>query len=124
MRRKKSSVFKVFVFSIITTGFVLYSCEKYTYEPPGVDPGITYSFKEDILPIFKKCAGCHPALSKPDLSQENAYKSLTEGGYVNTDNPEESKIIKKLGSGHAGINSSSPEYIDILGWITQGAKNN
>lgn len=124
MRRKKSSALKVFLFSILISGFCLYSCEKYTYEPPSVNPDKVYSFKDDILPIFTGCTGCHPALSKPDLSQENAYSSLTEGGYVNTDNPAESKIIKKLGSGHDGLDSTSPEYIDILGWITQGAKNN
>jgi hypothetical protein len=124
MRRNKSVVFKAMIFCIILTGFGLYSCEKYTYEPPGINPDKEYSFKDDVLPIFTQCAGCHPALSKPDLSQTNAYKSLTEGGYVNTDNPADSKIIKKLDGGHAGLNSSSPEYIDILGWITQGAKNN
>ncbi len=122
--RKKSLALKILVFSLMITGSCLYSCEKYTYDPPGIDPDKVYSFKDDILPIFTQCAGCHPALSKPDLGQANAYQSLTEEGYVNTDNPEESKIIKKLGGGHAGLNSSSPEYINILGWITQGAQNN
>ncbi|HYW94284.1 MAG TPA: hypothetical protein VE870_01705 [Bacteroidales bacterium] len=124
MRIKKHSILNVFLFSILTTGFFLYSCEKYTYEPPSVNPDKVYSFKDDILPIFNNCAACHPSIHEPDLSQANAYTSLTEGGYVNTDAPEKSKIIEKLDEGHAGINNNSPEYIDILGWITQGAKNN
>ncbi len=124
MRRNRSVVLKVFLFSLMFTGLCLYSCEKYTYEPPGVNPNKVYSFKDDVLPIFKSCEGCHPSKARPDLSQAKAYQSLTDGGYVNTAKPEESNIIKKLGKGHGGLNDSSPEYFDILGWIMQGAKNN
>ncbi len=124
MTRKKAPVLKLLVFSMIITGFGLYSCEKYTYEPPGYNPNKVYSFKDDVLPVFKSCEGCHPSKAQPDLGQANAYKSLTEGGYVNTAKPEESVIIKQLGKGHGGLDNTSPDYFEILGWITQGAKNN
>ncbi len=102
----------------------LSSCEKYSYEPPGIDNEKVYSFSADIEPIFKNCAGCHPAVSQPDLSPGNAFESLNSGGYINTSKPEESKLLKKLQGGHAGVNSTSPKYIEIFGWMSQGAKNN
>ncbi len=124
MIKNRASILKVLIFSIILSGFCLYSCEKYTYEPPGVNPNKEYSFQNDVLPVFENCQACHPSKAKPDLSAANAYESLAKGGYVNTAKPEESVIIKKLDKGHGGLDKTSPGYFNILGWIIQGAKNN
>jgi hypothetical protein len=124
-RRYQNKGIRLLIIIFLTSGLAMFSCEKYNYEPPGIDSEKTYSFSVDVQPIFKKsCAGCHPVLSQPDLSEENAYESLFEGNYINTSVPEESSLLLKLENVHQGFDGSSPEYVEILGWITQGAENN
>ncbi len=97
------------------------SCEKVTLKP--VDVG-QVSFSEDLIPIFtKNCAGCHSDAINPDLRAENAYKSLTEGGYINTENPENSELLTKLNSGSHQARATEVEKEKIKAWIEQGAKN-
>lgn len=110
----------------ITIVLLIYSCENYQYEIPQIDPNKDVSFQEDILKIFndKNCAACHPTVSPPDLTQENAYEALMDG-YVNAESPEESKIYTQFEGGHGGIeNINSEEAQLILNWIKQGAENN
>jgi hypothetical protein len=121
---KENAISGTLLIFIITASSLIWSCEKYSFAPPGIDDSKEYSFSADIEPIFKGCAGCHPSVSQPDLGPGKAYQSLVDGGYIDKAKPEESKLLKKLHDGHAGINSSSPKYVDILGWITQGAKKN
>ena len=92
----------------------------------------TYSFASDIIPLFSKnCAisGCHASGGKkPDLSDANAYNSLTNGNYYSTSSPETSEIYMWL-TGKRGT-QMPPNGADasinkaVLGWIKQGAKNN
>jgi hypothetical protein len=97
------------------------SCEKVTLKP--VDVG-QVSFSEDLIPIFtKNCAGCHSDAINPDLRAENAYKSLTEGGYINTEDPENSELLTKLNSGSHQARATEVEKEKIKAWIEQGAKN-
>ena len=122
---KKSGIVGLLLVGITALFSGLSSCEKYTYEPPGIDNTKVYSFTTDIEPIFKNCAQCHKAGAQPpDLSAGNAYQALIDGNYINKTKAEDSKLLKKLYNGHGGVNSTSPKYIDLLGWITQGSKKN
>lgn len=56
------------------------------------------SFNNDIIPIFNKdcnTSGCHnTGGQKPDLSPSRAYLSLTNGNYIDKENPENSEIYQ------------------------------
>lgn len=89
-------------------------------------------FTSDILPIFNSScnnSGCHSAGGKsPDLSAANAFTSLTNGGYINTGDPQSSELYlwmtgkKGTPMPVAGINKDYNAL--ILAWIKQGAQNN
>ena len=90
------------------------------------------SYTADIVPIFEKncsISGCHAAGGiAPDLSSENAYLSLTSGGFVEIDNPENSRLYGFV-SGKLTpampISGADPVIAaKILAWIQQGAQNN
>ena len=107
--------------------FLVFSCEKYSYDPPTLDPNEEISFQEDILPFFaNNCTGCHNGAIPPDLTAGNAYEEIQDG-YLSSDlenNPEESGIYSKLlESGHVA-RASDLERQMLLNWIRQGAKNN
>jgi hypothetical protein len=92
------------------------------------------SFSKDIVPIFtKNCSlsGCHSSGSQvPNLTPDNAYRSLFEEDMIDTADPEKSEIMGWLtGTIKPAMPlgaSSNPSNINalILAWITQGAKNN
>ncbi len=54
------------------------------------------SFASDITPILNSScntSGCHNSGGiSPDLSAVNAYNSLSNGGYINTGNPQASEL--------------------------------
>jgi hypothetical protein len=110
---------------IVLTGVLLLflaSCEKYIIPPPEVPEGVSYS--ADVQPIFDdKCVSCHSGGMPPDLRAEFSYDELIDGGYVNTDNPEESELYTKLLGTHSS-RATEEEKAIILGWITEGAQNN
>ncbi|RXQ87857.1 hypothetical protein EO244_15980 [Ancylomarina salipaludis] len=83
------------------------------------------SFSGLIQPIFKDqdCWTCHNETRNPDLRESMAYNSLLNGGYVNPDSPEDSRIIKQLNGNHAGFITQKEEDL-ILEWIKRGAQNN
>jgi len=90
------------------------------------------SFSGDIVPIFSSScssSGCHNAGGKsPDLSAVNAYNSLTNGGYINSSNPENSELYLWM-SGQRGmpmpVSGINKDYnAMVLAWIKQGAQNN
>ena len=86
----------------------------------------TISFSEGIQAIFKaqNCISCHNASRNPDLRTSNAYNSLINGQYVDTTNPEESRIVTMLnGSYHKDFTTQKDKQL-ILDWIKQGAKDN
>ncbi|HET9824500.1 MAG TPA: hypothetical protein VFP87_04165 [Chitinophagaceae bacterium] len=92
----------------------------------------TVTFSQDIIPIFNascNTSGCHSSGGqRPDLTAPNAYNSLSTGGYVDKDNPENSLLYLKV-SGQKGTpmppGGVNKEYSAlILAWIKQGANNN
>ena len=101
------------------------SCEKYTFDPPKVDPNVPLSFQTDIAPIFTaKCAGCHGGGLNPDLRAANAYNSLNNGNYFNRAETDKSIIYTKLYESSHNPKASEGEKQKILVWIIQGAENN
>jgi len=112
---------------ILLLGFT--SCAYYEKPLPVDDIPEEPSFSEDLIPFFEtSCAttGCHNNGGiPPDLSEEFAYISLTVGGYVDTDNPEESLLYTKIAPGGSmEIYSTSRNTKMVLRWIEQGAENN
>lgn len=88
------------------------------------------SFKNDVSPILvNNCtaAGCHDAQGshKPILVAESAYNELIQGNYLNTIEPAKSHLYVELNSGMPPAGPLSVNEMKIiLGWITDGAKNN
>ena len=89
------------------------------------------SLKNDVQPIFDRdcnMSGCHDAKPShhPSLIKENAYNDLISGGYVNTTDPANSLLYKRINGGGMppGVPLSDNDKKIILGWITDGAKNN
>ena len=90
------------------------------------------SLKNDVQPIFDRdcnMSGCHDAKPshEPSLTVENDYNALISGGWVNTTDPVNSGLYKAINGG--GMPSGRPPLSEndkklILGWITDGAKNN
>jgi hypothetical protein len=117
------------IFSIMMLG----SCY-YDSTLPIADEEITgeVSFSTDIIAIFNKdcnTSGCHNTGGiKPDLSPTQAYLSLTNGNYVNSDNPEESSLYQWMKGNRASpMPLSGPDAshnAKVLAWIKQGVQNN
>jgi hypothetical protein len=120
-----ASVRRVLVlFSFIATVGILSSCEKYTYNPPAVDPNATWSLQTDIQPIFSSnCVGCHNGTRPPDLRVGESFEYLTTRGYVNLPAESSKLYLKIIDPGHAA-RSTAAEKLKVLYWITQGAMNN
>lgn len=83
------------------------------------------SFSNEIEPIFQgKCIACHFTGGRaPNLTTGNAYSSLVPN-YVNTGNPEGSKIYTQATSGSSHPQYTTSEADLVLTWITQGAQDN
>ena len=107
---------------ILAAILVISACEKVVYPPPEIPDQVSYS--ADIQPIWdNKCVNCHAGSRPPDLRPENSYASLINGGYVDTDNPEESELMKTLYGTHDSRATEAEKQL-ILVWIEEGAKNN
>ena len=111
------------LFAAVLTGILLFgSCEKVVYPIPELPDTVSYSL--DIQPIWdNKCVNCHSGSRDPDLRPDNSYASLINGGYVDTDNPEESVLMKKLYGSHDARATETEKQLILL-WIEEGAINN
>lgn len=115
----------VYSLLVIVGAGLLYSCEKYSYNPPAVDPNATYSLSKDIQPLFNaNCITCHGGRVTPDLREGKSYTSLTRGGYVQKP-AENSRLYVQITTDpdHKKILTET-EKLRIRYWIEQGAKNN
>lgn len=102
--------------------FSIQSCDMYEITYPEEEEGYV-SYSESIQPIFNSdCAGCHSGSQSPNLSEGSAYTSLTNNGYIDTDNPESSLLYEKLKGSHSAYTSSKNKKM-ILEWIKAGAPN-
>src|SRR5688572_32295291 len=62
------------------------------------------SLKNDVQPIFNRdctMSGCHDAIPShdPSLVPEKAYNDLKNGGYINTNDPENSVLYLSVNGG-------------------------
>jgi hypothetical protein len=123
------AVIAVFVFSLQSFYKVATVPKDNTIEITG-----PVSFSGDLIPLFNascNMSGCHAkGGQKPDLTPDNAYTSLTNGGYIDVTNPENSSVYLWL-TGKKGTpmppgGPSNPSGINdyMLAWIQQGALNN
>ena len=92
-------------------------------------PTVTRSFANDVAPILQtKCAMCHGSSGNFTITNSTTtYAGVVP--WVNTADAVSSALLRKATnqSGHGGgavISSSSPEYITIRDWISEGALNN
>lgn len=121
---------------IITAITMIHSCRKDT-GPITIPLPVTQqvSFRNDIQPIFNSsCISCHNA-THPSLQLDSCcsyYELLfvgTNAPYVDTMNPAESRLIKRM-TGETGptmpLTGALPQdQIDlVLRWIEEGARNN
>jgi hypothetical protein len=92
------------------------------------------SFAKDLIPIFSKnctMSGCHSTGGQvPDLTANNARRSLFEQDLVDVNDPVNSEVmgwltgtIKPAMPLGAATNPSNINAL-MLAWIKQGAKNN
>jgi hypothetical protein len=124
-RRHIGGTLLIFTLSLL----VFSSCANYEKPLPSDDIPAVVSFSEDMVPYFEtSCAitGCHNSGGiPPDLSEDSAFGSLTAGGYVDTDNPEQSMLYTKIAPGGSMEKySTSRDTKMVLRWIEQGAENN
>lgn len=113
------------VLAMIALSAAFSACEKYTYNPPAVDPDYAWSLANDIQPIFNaSCVACHGGRVQPNLTAGQSFNTLTRGGYV--DRPaEQSRLFNQLATDpdHMKLVTEA-ERLKIRYWIEQGAKNN
>ena len=126
-------LFAILAFALLSSGCVYNFIVPEDVAPP-VDPGDPdapqISFSTQIVPIFNdnnNCTSCHGAGGRaPVLTTENAYASINPK-YINSATPEESKIYAYP---HPDTNTHKQKKYTanqanlILGWISQGAKDN
>lgn len=113
--------------------FFIVSCYKDKTVPMAVpDITRTVSFSQDLIPIFSKScslSGCHSAGGQaPNLSESNAFNSLTIGNYFDKNAPANSIIYLRM-TGKLGtpmpVSGVNLDYAAlVLAWIKQGANNN
>ncbi len=130
MTNKRLQSISIFV---VVSMMMLGSCY-YDSVLPAVEVEITeeVSFSTDIIAIFNKdcnTSGCHNTGGiKPDLSPTQAYLALTNGNYINSDNPEESSLYQWMKGNRASpMPLSGPDAshnAKVLAWIKQGVQNN
>lgn len=113
------------MYALVTLFFL--SCEYETFKPEKVEipADKEISFSEEIRPVFvNKCSACHSAIN-PVFTEDKVYSSLVDGGYVDINNPLDSKVIKKIKSDHpAGNTFNATELALLQKWIEDGAKDN
>ncbi len=126
MKRNQILLTALFIMTLI----VLHGCYYDEISPVTTLPE-NVSFKNDVQPIFdRNCttSGCHDAVPAhaPSLVSEQSYGALISGNYLNTIDPASSKLYQEIVSGNMPPSGSLSEIDQkiILGWITEGAKDN
>lgn len=104
-------------------GFMATSCTKDYIESEPV-PDVV-SFVDDVQPFFNaKCTNCH-GNTNPNLEYPDSYDNLWNGGYINVDDPADSKLYVQINTGGSMAQYATTAERDlILKWIEQGAQNN
>ncbi|MCB0521333.1 MAG: hypothetical protein H6577_24255 [Lewinellaceae bacterium] len=129
MRNIKISLAAIFSALLLTFQF---GCKYDEILPPAPKDDVTFS--GDVIPVFNQScntAGCHGGGASdvaPDLSPANAYNALFTGGFIDTLQPDNSKLYRwmageeKVPMPPEGANSFY--NATVLKWIELGAKEN
>lgn len=117
------SLLYILASGMIAIVLLMGSCEKVVYPP--IERPENVSYKSDVQTIWDaegaNCVKCHAGRS-PILTPDVSWGELVNGGYVNTSDPANSTLIKKLESPHG--ETTEEQRLTILVWIEEGAKNN
>ena len=116
---------------IIGMGLSLNSCYYDAFpeeeELPPIEEEVSY--KNDIMPLWGQCVGCHSGNEPPDLRDEFSYDSLLNG-FVEPNDSEASILYKSLlGIDDVSLMPPGSKWPQskislVKAWIDQGAKNN
>ena len=91
-------------------------------------PPQAVSYKNDLSPMFAtKCAlaGCHVSGGHhPYLTPDVSYYQIVNGGYVNTEIPDQSILMIMLRGEMGQYMPSSSDQQKVYDWIRNGAPNN
>jgi hypothetical protein len=117
------------ILSFLFLAGILYSCQKEYFPPVEISENQEVSLSKDLVPVFSancSMSGCHSGAVPPDLTATNAYTSLVEGAQVDTLNPEQSLIYKRINGGGMPPGGKLPakDIQLVLQWIKQGAHDN
>ncbi len=124
------------LFGLVILMFLFTACEYNFIVPediPVIDPtdpnAQQVSFVTDIVPIFNNgnnCTACHKTGGQsPNLTTGQAYNSLNSTRYINIVIPADSRIYTVPNpSGSHSKEYTAAQAALVLGWISQGAKNN
>lgn len=122
LNRKPRPLIFLFPFILLTSG-----CYYDIIIEEEIEVGNEISFSSDILPVFQTtCISCHDGVTAyPDLTENNAYSSLSTGNYISTTAPAESILMTKINSGHPYENAlTNSEVEKIILWMEKGAPDN
>ena len=119
----RKSIFARSILLVFLGSLLFASCTK-DYIVPEPTPEVV-SFVNDIQPFFNaKCVNCH-GNAKPNLEYPDSYDNLWDGGYIDVDNPPNSKLYIEINTGGSMEQYATPAERDMtLKWIEQGAQNN
>ena len=86
----------------------------------------TVSFSQDLQPILDaECVRCHGKGSNFDCTASASYNTIVNGGFVDSNDPENSKFFKvKSLPGHPDDYLLPEEHDLFVTWMKEGAKNN
>ncbi|HUS87632.1 MAG TPA: hypothetical protein VMW76_10355 [Bacteroidales bacterium] len=132
MNNKIKILKNIVVTALIAAIIGFTSCEKYIWDPPRYEPPDTTGgfdtifYSLELAPLFPQynCTACHPGVHSPDLRVNNSYGSLTTGGYIDMDNPPQSKVVEKMEDSGHGETFSAAHVTLFIDWIYQGALDN
>ncbi|MFH1121173.1 MAG: hypothetical protein V1775_15245 [Bacteroidota bacterium] len=128
MKKLSSRINSALAIGAFATMALLSGCEYDYVEPDNTPLPTEVSFATDIMPVFNascNMAGCHATgAAEPDLTPANAYSSLQDGGYINTNDPASSLIYTAMATGSMKSYSTTSQVNLILAWIQKGALNN
>ncbi|CAN5714437.1 hypothetical protein BH11BAC4_BH11BAC4_15350 [soil metagenome] len=129
---------KTIIAGLIVCGTVLFLASCYKDKTVLVDNTEEFtakvSFVNNLVPIFNQSCnmvGCHSSGGQvPDLTINNAYRSIKEQDLIDVTDPKNSEIMGWLtGTIKPAMplgGQTNPSNINaiMLAWIKQGAKNN
>ncbi len=109
-------------------GALFSACEYTPFEAEVVEVSGTVDFEADVAPIFTNAgcnvSSCHGGTQNPNLSESNAFQSLTSNPkYTDLNDPNNIHEKAKPGNTHSA-NYSSEQAAFVLKWIEQYNEEN